>query len=71
MRIMILPPMVNKGDHGTKVAGLIAMEDNNYMGGRGIAPDANIVGYNLLANQKDSNFVAALGGSSTKPNLMM
>ena len=56
-----------KGDHGTKVAGLIAMEDSNYMGGRGIAPDANIVGYNLLANQKDSNVVAALGGSSTNP----
>ncbi len=36
------------GEHGTSVSGVAAAVDNNSLGGRGAAPDANIFGYNLL-----------------------
>ena len=36
------------GGHGTSVAGIIAAKGWNNKGGRGIAPDASIIGYNLL-----------------------
>ena len=38
--------------HGTRVAGLIAARDNN-IGMRGVAPQATIYGYNLLADSTD------------------
>ena len=38
------------GDHGTSVAGIIAAAGWNALGGRGVAPDASLVGYNLLQN---------------------
>ena len=38
------------GDHGTSVAGIIAATGWNALGGRGVAPDASLVGYNLLQN---------------------
>ena len=38
------------GDHGTSVAGIIAARGWNGLGGRGVAPDASLVGYNLLQN---------------------
>jgi subtilisin-like proprotein convertase family protein len=38
------------GDHGTSVAGIIAATGWNGLGGRGVAPDASLVGYNLLQN---------------------
>ena len=51
-------------DHGTAVAGLIAAKDNS-LGMRGVAPDANIYGYNYLVEQNDANeagrYVAQLG----------
>lgn len=34
--------------HGTSVAGIAAARDLNGLGGRGVAPRANMVGYNLL-----------------------
>ena len=36
------------GDHGTSVAGMIAAKGWNNLGGRGVAPDASLIGYNLL-----------------------
>ncbi len=35
-------------DHGTSVAGIIAARDFNNIGGRGVAPRAEMVGYDLL-----------------------
>jgi subtilisin-like proprotein convertase family protein len=37
--------------HGTSVAGVVAARDFNGLGVRGVAPRANLVGYNLMANQ--------------------
>ena len=34
--------------HGTNVAGIIAAEGWNNKGGRGVAPNAQLVGYNYL-----------------------
>jgi len=39
------------GDHGTSVAGMIAAKGWNNLGGRGVAPDANLIGYNFLNYQ--------------------
>ena len=36
-------------DHGTAVAGVIAARARNGIGGRGVAPGASLIGYNLLA----------------------
>ena len=54
------------GDHGTCVAGLIAARDLNGLGGRGVAPRANIVGYNMLQNSTTSNMADSMvrGGSA-------
>ena len=41
--------------HGTSVAGIVAARDWNGLGGRGVAPRANLVGYNLLQNTTESN----------------
>jgi subtilisin family serine protease/subtilisin-like proprotein convertase family protein len=39
------------GDHGTSVAGMIAAKGWNNLGGRGVAPNANLIGYNFLNYQ--------------------
>lgn len=52
------------GDHGTSVAGLIAMRGGNGIGGRGVAAEASIVGYNFLQNPSNSNELISLGGAS-------
>ncbi len=39
---------INSGDHGTCVAGLAAAREKNNAGVRGVAPCANLAGYNLL-----------------------
>ncbi|XOV90693.1 MAG: S8 family serine peptidase [Pseudomonadota bacterium] len=60
------PPMSEgqpTGDHGTSVAGLIAAKGWNSLGGRGVAPDASLLGFNVLATGNDPDFVAALGGA--------
>lgn len=46
--------------HGTSVAGIAAARDMNGHGGRGVAPRANLVGYNLLQNQTLSNEADAM-----------
>lgn len=42
------------GDHGTSVAGLIAAKGWNGLGGRGVAPDASLIGMNYLGSDKIS-----------------
>ena len=49
------------GDHGTSVAGVIGASAKNGIGGRGVAPDVSLRGYNFLAEQ--CCFEAALGAS--------
>jgi len=53
----------NSGDHGTSVAGIIASKGWNKKGGRGVAPDASLIGYNILevGARYESNFVMAYG----------
>ena len=60
------------GDHGTMVGGLIAMARNG-KGGVGVAPTAQLKGFNLLAPNPSyvstyGDYLAALGGSSANPN---
>lgn len=55
------------GDHGTSVAGLIAAADNS-LGGRGVAAEAELKGFNLLQNQGDINYIDSIGGSTSSPN---
>jgi len=56
------------GDHGTSVAGLLAMARNS-TGGIGVAPAAKLKGFNLLSSalQSESQLVSSLGGSSANP----
>ena len=46
--------------HGTAVAGIAAARDLNGLGGRGAAPRANLVGYNLLQSPNTSNEADAM-----------
>ena len=41
-------PAKNNGDHGTSVAGIIAAKGWNNKGGRGVAPNASLIGYNVI-----------------------
>lgn len=56
------------GDHGTKLAGVIAAAANNGIGGRGVAPDALLRGYNYLRAQSSIAFLDSLGASPVAPN---
>jgi len=51
----------NDGDHGTSVAGIIASRGWNNIGGRGVAPNASLFGYNYLKIQTISNQVKSWG----------
>ena len=55
------------GDHGTSVAGLIAAADNS-LGGRGVAAEAELKGFNFLQTQGTTNYINAIGGSISSPN---
>lgn len=57
------------GDHGTMVGGLIGMAKNG-IGGIGVAPNAQLKGFNFLSAtlQTVAVEVAALGGSTASPN---
>ena len=55
------------GDHGTSVAGLIAAAANNGVGGRGVAPEARLRGFNFLSFPLTSAYLDALGMSSESP----
>jgi subtilisin family serine protease len=53
----------NDGDHGTSVAGIIASKGWNKKGGRGVAPNASLIGYNYLESQSVSNQLQAWGSN--------
>ncbi len=55
------------GDHCTSVAGLIAAAANNGVGGRGVAPEARLRGFNFLSFQGQAAYLDALGMSSENP----
>ena len=56
------------GDHGTSVAGIIAMAYGNGLGGQGIAPSAMLNGYNFITlYQPDAYFTLAMGQSTATP----
>lgn len=64
-------PIEDDGDdHGTMVAGIIGMRSNLGFGGTGVAPHANLAGYNIINNdtQTFSNFADSLGGSDASRN---
>lgn len=58
----------SSGDHGTNVAGVIAAAANNGIGGRGIAHDAMLRGYNFLSAQSAIAYYSSLGASTVAPN---
>ncbi len=47
--------LTDTGDHGTSVAGLIAAEAGNGLGGRGVAPKAKVFGANYLGGNVSQN----------------
>ena len=56
------------GDHGTSVAGLIAAAAGNGIGGRGVAPQARLRGFNFLEGQyQPGALFDALGMSDESP----
>ncbi|MCY4128212.1 MAG: S8 family serine peptidase [Gammaproteobacteria bacterium] len=55
--------------HGTSVAGLIAATADNSVGGRGVAPNAHLRGYNMLqASDQLHALIASLGASDFQPD---
>jgi len=56
-------PTDNHG-HGTSVAGIIAATANNGIGGRGVAPDANLIGFNFLDGQSVGAWLVSHGLSA-------
>jgi subtilisin-like proprotein convertase family protein/subtilisin family serine protease len=57
------------GDHGTSVAGLIAMARNT-VGGIGVAPSARLKGFNFLGmtTPTETAFLDSIGASGASPN---
>jgi kexin len=53
-------PADTTSGHGTEIAGIAAARDQNGLGGSGVAPRANLVGYNLLQNSTASNEADAM-----------
>ncbi len=51
--------------HGTTVAGIAAARDLNGLGVRGVAPRANLVGYNMLLDSTASNEADAMTRGAT------
>ena len=59
------------GDHGTSVAGVAAAVANNGLGGRGVAPDIELRGFNLGSYpgaDYEVGLLKTLGGSSSHPD---
>ena len=52
------------GDHGTSVAGIIAAQKDNGLGGFGVAPGAKIVGFNYLKSQSYLTSIISLTSAS-------
>jgi proprotein convertase subtilisin/kexin type 2 len=47
-------------NHGTAVTGIILAKDGNGVGGAGVAPRAQLVGYNALSTETDADIADAL-----------
>jgi subtilisin family serine protease len=60
------PSVTGKEDHGTQVAGIIGAVAFNGKGGRGVAYNATLRGYNLIASGVNyiNNYSNALGGAT-------
>lgn len=56
------------GDHGTSVAGVIAATADNGIGGRGVAPNVKLRGFNFLVSHTDVLLADVLGASETDPS---
>ena len=59
------------GDHGTSVAGVAAAVANNGVGGRGVAPEVTLVGFNLgqgADEDPEAALFRSLGGSDSEPD---
>ncbi len=59
------------GDHGTSVAGVAAAAANNGAGGRGVAPEVFLRGFNpggSLGDRFDVELLQSLGGSDRNPD---
>lgn len=52
------------GDHGTSVAGVVAARAWNGLGGRGVAPEAVLHGFNFLVAPTLANELASFGGAA-------
>ncbi|SFC79008.1 S8 family serine peptidase [Pseudoalteromonas denitrificans] len=52
---------IDLNGHGTSVAGLIAAVESNGIGGRGVAPLANLIGFNYLSNQTVASWFVSHG----------
>jgi len=55
-------PFDTTGDHGTSVSGIIAAVALNGKGGRGVAPQASLKGFNPIETQALQDFIESLGG---------
>ena len=64
-------PTDNGGDHGTSVAGLIAAKGFNDIGGRGVAPNASLLGFNWLEDGQVGNWSRSHGGEQTDDVLVI
>lgn len=53
-------PSGSSATHGTACSGIIAARDLNNKGGRGVAPRASLVSYNLLQNPTSANVADAM-----------
>ena len=59
------------GDHGTSVAGVAAAVANNGFGGRGVAPEVALVGFNVGqagAEGSETALIRSLGASESDPD---
>ncbi len=58
---------LTSGSHGTSVAGLVAAARNS-VGGIGVAPGAQLKGFNYLATNTTADLLKSIGGSTSSPN---
>ncbi|WP_345874929.1 S8 family peptidase [Shewanella algae] len=70
-------PFADSASHGTSVGGIIAAVGWNGLGGRGVAPEANLIGFNYIAEdptgkvekvQSFENFIKSHGASAYSDN---
>lgn len=64
-------PTVTDGDHGTSVAGIIAAAGFNGKGGRGVAFQASLKGFIVLAAQNEQSYFESMGGHSRSQDVQI